>query len=252
MLHGDPSWLSIDLRVFPVRQGQSMFGVPGPTGPADAPRFIQQLMGAARRNSTACRAPRTVQAVSSTQRREQRPRLQLRPRQGPLYRPDRRRERARLLPPVPGSNDHLVLRLPARRPVPTQPRQPSRPAHPASRHHRQRIRHHPCFAGPRIDSTANRMGQQTDKPNMQTFTANADGSEVDKIFGCWLDMNQPFKPDGVTANNVIPATVELRQQRWPLQRPGQPAATDTKRHSQEPTPVPHRRSRLRPHARSPR
>src|SRR5262249_9059440 len=44
LLHGDTFWLAIDLRVFVVRQGESKFGVPGVSGPADAPRFIQQLI----------------------------------------------------------------------------------------------------------------------------------------------------------------------------------------------------------------
>ena len=46
MLHGDPSWLSIDLRLVVARQGESKFGVTGITDPSDAPRFIQQLIGA--------------------------------------------------------------------------------------------------------------------------------------------------------------------------------------------------------------
>ena len=46
LLHGTPSWLSVDLRVFVVRQGVAMFGVAGITDASDAPRFIQQLRAA--------------------------------------------------------------------------------------------------------------------------------------------------------------------------------------------------------------
>jgi len=41
---------------------------------------------------------------------------------------------------------------------------------------------------------------------VQTLTG-ARSTEVDRFFGCSLDINQPFKPDGVTPNNVLPATV---------------------------------------------
>jgi hypothetical protein len=71
----------------------------------------------------------------------------------------------------------------------------------------------PCFALPRIDTTIYAMDQQTDSRvdisgntlgNIQAITAHADGSEVDMFFGCWLDINQPFKADGITPNNVLP------------------------------------------------
>jgi hypothetical protein len=48
------------------------------------------------------------------------------------------------------------------------------------------------------------MNQQTDDANVQHITAQSSGAEVDAYFGCWLDTNQPFKPDGVTMNNVLP------------------------------------------------
>jgi hypothetical protein len=52
------------------------------------------------------------------------------------------------------------------------------------------------------------MDQQTDDPNVRNITAHADGSEVISFFGCWLDINQPFKPDGFTSNDVLPIIVE--------------------------------------------
>ena len=45
MLHGDPSWLSVDLRVFVVRAGETKFGVPMGSDASAAPGFVQQLIG---------------------------------------------------------------------------------------------------------------------------------------------------------------------------------------------------------------
>ena len=39
--------------------------------------------------------------------------------------------------------------------------------------------------------------------NIRTFTANADGSEVDHYFGCWIDINQP--------DNRLPVEVPANQ-----------------------------------------
>lgn len=62
----------------------------------------------------------------------------------------------------------------------------------------------PCFASPRIDSSALSMTAQTDAPNVQAVPANPAGAEVVRYFGCWLDINQtqpqfpiqPIPPDG--------------------------------------------------------
>jgi hypothetical protein len=66
----------------------------------------------------------------------------------------------------------------------------------------------PCFADSRIDSTKEGMDTQTDHYNVQTIKAHQDGSEVDTIFGCWLDINQPLKLDGITPNRVLPAELD--------------------------------------------
>lgn len=81
----------------------------------------------------------------------------------------------------------------------------------------------PCFAESRIDSTMKGMDQQTDHYNVvQKITAHPDGSEVDTIFGCWLDLNQPFKPDGTTPNNVLPAQVDTTFPDGPFTDSGNP------------------------------
>lgn len=55
----------------------------------------------------------------------------------------------------------------------------------------------PCFAAPRIDSAAASMTTQSDPSNLLTMPPNAMGQEVVRYFGCWLDINQmqPQFPD---------------------------------------------------------
>jgi hypothetical protein len=48
----------------------------------------------------------------------------------------------------------------------------------------------PCFASPRIDSSVHSMTEQTDLPNVQPIPPDASGAEVVRYFGCWLDINQ--------------------------------------------------------------
>src|SRR5204863_2199645 len=43
MLHGDPAWLSVDLRVFVMRPGQSKFGHTMGSTATDATDFIQHV-----------------------------------------------------------------------------------------------------------------------------------------------------------------------------------------------------------------
>lgn len=49
----------------------------------------------------------------------------------------------------------------------------------------------PFFATPRIDTSTASMTSQTDLPNVQTITPSAIGGEVDAYYGAWLDINQP-------------------------------------------------------------
>src|SRR5262249_40695204 len=48
----------------------------------------------------------------------------------------------------------------------------------------------PCFATPRVNTTAQSMSAQTDPPNVQTILHDGSGKEVYAYFGCWLDINQ--------------------------------------------------------------
>ena len=48
----------------------------------------------------------------------------------------------------------------------------------------------PCFATGRVTPGAS-MDTQPDPPNVMTIAHDASGVEVDRYFGCWLDINQP-------------------------------------------------------------
>lgn len=77
----------------------------------------------------------------------------------------------------------------------------------------------PCFANNRIDSTADSMDNQVDAPfNVQDIGQDPQGKEVFHFFGCWLDINQPKKPDGTTPNNVLPIKVDVKKD-GPFQDP---------------------------------
>jgi hypothetical protein len=46
ILHGDPAWLSIDLRMFVARPNDSLFGVPPLVDANDAPRYVRDIITA--------------------------------------------------------------------------------------------------------------------------------------------------------------------------------------------------------------
>jgi hypothetical protein len=48
----------------------------------------------------------------------------------------------------------------------------------------------PCFASARVTPGAS-MDSQPDPTNVQTLVHNTTGAEIDRYFGCWLDINQP-------------------------------------------------------------
>lgn len=49
----------------------------------------------------------------------------------------------------------------------------------------------PFFATPRVDTTTASMATQTDAPNVRSISPDPIGGEVATYFGCWLDINQP-------------------------------------------------------------
>lgn len=214
MLHGDPSWLSIDLRFLVARQGQSMYGVSGITGAADAPRFVQQLIGAITPAQFDALPPGEDDTKLYTQPNDES--------NVPVF--NIGLAKVHYIGLIGANAVRVFFRLFSAQTTTSTYDYP-----PGAQYRRATTNPDlqpiplagflggeyvtiPFFAAPRVDTTSVSMAQQTDDPyNVQNITAHADGSEVDKIFGCWLDNNQPLKPDGVTANNVLPIFVPPKQ-----------------------------------------
>ncbi|HXB71480.1 MAG TPA: sialidase family protein [Candidatus Acidoferrales bacterium] len=218
ILHGDPAWLSVDLRVFVVRPGDTWFGVtfPESSDATAAPPFIQNVITAL----TAGQGTAGGQSFSDPN----------------VLTPDE--DKSKLYISTFDNNDVRVYNFALARVhyiglsgatgvrvffrlFQTQTTYVPFDYPPGGRYRRALNNPHgqpiplagieggeyvtiPCFAEARIDTKVQGMDKQTDDPNVQSFTAHADGSEVDAYFGCWLDTNQPLKPDGTTANTIIP------------------------------------------------
>ena len=214
MLHGDPSWLSIDLRFLVARQNEAKFGVSGITDASDAPRFIQQLFGAL--------TPAQFDALPSG---EEDTKLYTQPNDEhnvPVF--NFALAKVHYIGLIGAQKVRVFFRL-----FQAQSTTSTFDYPPGAQYRRATSNPNgqpiplagilgpeyvtiPFFAAARVDTTSVGMDQQTDDPyNVQDITAKSDGSEVDKIFGCWLDINQPFKPDGTTPNNVLPIFVPPKQ-----------------------------------------
>jgi hypothetical protein len=239
ILHGDPAWLSVDLRVFVVRPGDTWFGVNFPeNGDATvAPPFIQQVIAAL----TAGQGTIGGQSFSDPN----------------VLTPDE--DKSKLYLSTFDNNNVNVYNFALAkvhyiglsgatgvrvffRLFQTQTTYVPFDYPPGWRYRRALNNPHgqpiplagieggeyvtiPCFAEARIDTKVQGMDKQTDDPNVQSFTAHADGSEVDAYFGCWLDTNQPLKPDGTTANTIIPLQPPSSNVDGPYIDPTVPQAT---------------------------
>ena len=209
ILHGDPAWLSIDLRVFVARAGESKFGVPGISGASDAPRFIQQLIQTV--------TPAQFDSLSTG---EDESKLFIEPADGNnvavfnfalakvhyigligatdvrvFFRLFQAQTASLAFDFPPGTDYRRATSNPSGQPIPL-----------AGIQGLEYVTL-PFFAEQRIDTRVFSMAHQTDNPNVRNIVPHADGSEVDTFFGCWLDINQPsqvcvplvapvFTPDG--------------------------------------------------------
>ena len=224
LLHGDPAWLSVDLRVFVVRAGESKFGVPGVADAADAPRFIQQLMTTITPAQFATLSPAEDQSKLYVQPRDEHG--------TPVF--NFALAKVHYIGLIGASHVRVFFRL-----FQAQTTSGAFDYPPGAQYRRAPSNLHgqpialagiqggeyvtiPCFAEARVDTTAVAMDKQTDDPNVRTITAHGDGSEVDTFFGCWLDINQPFKPNGVTPNNRLPAHVPGIHADGPFTDPSNP------------------------------
>ena len=217
----------MDLRTFVVRAGETKFGVTMGSDASSAPAFIQQLMSAI-----------TPAQFDSLATDETASGLYLYPTDGPMGSGQKvfnfSLAKVHYIGLIGAANVRVFFRL-------FQAQTTSTVFDPFTSYRRAASNPHgqpiplagirgneyitiPCFAAPRIDSIIAGMDQQIDDPNIQTFTAIG-GPEVDKIFGCWLDINQPFKADGVTPNNVIPVQAPAANADGPFNDPGNPPLT---------------------------
>jgi murein tripeptide amidase MpaA len=200
LLHGDPAWLSIDLRLFVVRPNDTWFGVTMGSNAAAAPGFIQQVTQAL----TAGQGSAGGQTFDGLSPDEQQSKLYLQPNDEnntPVF--NFVLAKVHYIGLIGAANVRMFFRLrqtqvtyaPYDYPPGAQYRRTasppgSQPIALAGIENGEYVTV-PCFALPRIDSTAVGMDQQTDSPNIQTITADPGGKEVDTFFGCWVDINQP-------------------------------------------------------------
>ncbi len=188
---GEISWLSTDLRVFQIRQGESKFGV---AMASDSSAFITQVLS--NLNSGIAGGQTFENDISLDQ---QTSRLELSGTVGgtPVYNFAVAKVRYRSL--LTSATDvRVFFRL---FPVATTSLEYDQGT--TYRRHtsggtvvpllgikNNEIASIPCFAAPRVDSATASMMTQKDLANVLTMPPNASGVEVVRYFGCWLDINQ--------------------------------------------------------------
>jgi hypothetical protein len=210
ILHGDPPWLSIDLRLFVVRAGETKFGVTMGADASAAPQFIQQVMT----NLTTDGSIAYGEPFNNLPTDESAKLF--------VYPNDNNGQRVfnfalakvRSIGLIGASNVRVFFRLfqalttTGAFDYPPGGQYRRIPSIAVGSGNGQPIPLPgiqgnefvtiPCFASQRIDAATQSMDQQSDEPNRQNFLASSSGSEIDLYYGCWLDFNQPFKPDNVT------------------------------------------------------
>jgi BNR/Asp-box repeat len=238
ILHGDPAWLSIDLRVFTMRPNDQKFGVTMGAGAASAPDFIQHVtraltQGGGSANGQSFDDPSVLSPDEDGSRlyvhsTDENSRLVFnfalaRVRYVGLIGATDVRVFFRLFQAQttngtydfpPGAHYRRAASNPNGQPIPLAGIQGSEYVT------------MPFFALPRVDTTVKKMDKQTDSHtvaghvlgNVQHIVAHQNGSEVDTFFGCWLDMNQP-------SPNVLPATVDAMHPDGPYQSMSNPPLT---------------------------
>jgi len=229
ILHGDPPYLSIDLRTFVVRANETKFGVTMGNAASDAPQFIQQVMkaltdgkGVAGGQSFDADLPLAQEASA----------LYLQPTDGSEKVFNFALAKVRYIGTRGADDVRVFFRLLSTQSTSTAYDIPSGTNYPMMGSYRfwsdgkfggkkiplagigtgDKSNEYvtiPCFALPRVDSATTSMTDQLDSRtdasgnifgNVQKITPNSDGSEVDTFFGCWLDTNQP-------TNKVLPINV---------------------------------------------
>jgi hypothetical protein len=200
LLDGLTSWLSIDLRVFRLRSGDGRFSMTMGPGPGDAPGFIQSVIQAL----TAGGGSAGGESFEGLPTDEDGSSLELSPTDSggrSVFNFALARVRMRGLT-QDADNTRVFFRL-------FQAQTTNVTFDPATTYRRFSdgvpgghtvpllgIRGGeyvtvPCFASPRVDTASSSMVAQVDPPNVQTIPHDPSGNEIDRFFGCWLDINQP-------------------------------------------------------------
>ncbi len=188
---GEISWLSTDLRVFQIRQGESKFGF---TMASDPSAFITQVLWNLNNGTSGGQTFENDISVD-----QQTSRLELSGTVGvtPVYNFAVAKVRYRSLL-TKATDVRVFFRL---FPVATtslaydQGTTYSRYTSggtvvPLLGIKNNEIASIPCFAAPRIDSAVADMTTQKDPANVLTMPPDASGAVVVRYFGCWLDINQ--------------------------------------------------------------
>ncbi|WP_019501494.1 M4 family metallopeptidase [Pseudanabaena sp. PCC 6802] len=231
ILHGDPPWLSVDLRVFVVRADETKFGVTMSNDASDAPGFIQDVMKAL----TDGKGVADGQSFNSLSTDQEASSLYLQPTDGSGDKVfNFAIAKVHYIGTIGAANVRVFFRLLSTQSTSFAYDIPPGTVYPMTGSYRfwsdgtfggkkiplAGIQGNdyvtiPCFALPRVDTASTSMTMQDDSRtdssgnvfgNVQSITPNTDGSEVDIFFGCWLDTNQPFKPNG-DPNTVLPINV---------------------------------------------
>jgi hypothetical protein len=224
ILHGDPPWLSVDLRVFSVTANEKKFGNTMGADASKAPEFIQNVIadlttgkGKAGTDFFTDLTPDEASNLFVFETHSNKRVFNFaiaRVHYIGTIGADNVRVFFRLFPALSTSTAFQLGT--------TYRRNPSNPhGHPIPRAGIVGTEYVtiPCFAEQRIDSTVDTMDNQTDDPyNVQQIDAGAGGKEVFHFFGCWLDINQPHKPNSMLPNNVLPINVDVKKD-GPFQDP---------------------------------
>ena len=191
-IDGSTSWLSTDLRVFQIEQGQSRFGVTMGGSATDASNFIKQVIN----NLNTGSGGETFEDISTNQ---QTSKLEISEQVDGKkvfnFAVARVRYRAKV---QDAENVRVFFRL-----FPVSTTSLAYDESITYRSHERggvkipllgvrsgRLVTIPCFAERRIDSSTNPMTEQTDPANVRTIPHDASGNERQVYFGCWLDINQ--------------------------------------------------------------
>ncbi len=190
-IDGETSWLSTDLRVFQIKQGQSKFAVNMGSDPS---AFITQVIANLNSNSA---GGQTFESDISVN--QQTSRLEISQTVGGIAVYNFAIAKVRYLSLVaPATDVRVFFRL-----FPWATTSVAYDQTTGYRRHEVggdiiplpgidngRLTSIPCFSSPRINSAAVSLTSQTDAPNVQTIPADSNGSEVVRYYGCWLDINQ--------------------------------------------------------------